>query len=191
LLGAPRWRRGKGSTENRGSVCRGRARARAWRQPPPQPPPTRRRAGRTHQAGRMRTSDVPVLSAAGLIVALSAPLGCAAYISAVDVGPVEWVCETTCLDIVGPWAEGGGATQPESKIVRASPEFQASGVECTGCTGLVAGQQECSNAHVVGANPRDCCCSPENRCRMKGKVKKSIAIKDEGGAGLGARCFSS
>jgi hypothetical protein len=50
---------------------------------------------------RMRTSDVPVLSAAGLIVALSAPLGCAAYISAVDVDPVEWVCETTCLDIVG------------------------------------------------------------------------------------------
>lgn len=34
-------------------------------------------------------SDVPVLSAAGLIVALSAPLGCAAYMSAVDVDHVD------------------------------------------------------------------------------------------------------
>lgn len=32
-----------------------------------------------------RLGDAPVLSAAGLIVALSAPLGCAVYISAVDV----------------------------------------------------------------------------------------------------------
>lgn len=34
-------------------------------------------------------SDVPVLRAAGLIVALSAPLGCAAYMSAVDVDHVN------------------------------------------------------------------------------------------------------
>ena len=84
-----------------------------------------RGAARTHKTGRMRTSDVPVLSAAGLIVALSAPLGCAAaYISAVDVGPVEWVCETTCLDIVGPWAEGGGATRPEAKSSELPPSFK-------------------------------------------------------------------
>ena len=33
--------------------------------------------------------DIPVLRAAGLIVALSAPFGCAAYMSAVDVDHVN------------------------------------------------------------------------------------------------------
>lgn len=130
------------SVPRRGQIADGEpvgGRARAWPQPQPQ------RGARHSNRREMRTSDVPVLSAAGLIVALSAPLGCAAYISAVDVDPVEWVCETTCLDIVGSWAGGGGATQPKANR-QSFPESQTSEVECTGARWVgcrQAGQQEC------------------------------------------------
>jgi hypothetical protein len=59
---------------------------------------------------------VPVLSAAGLIVALSAPLGCAAYISAVVVDHVQnGSAKPTCLVIVG--LVRGGATQPKKHFL--------------------------------------------------------------------------
>ncbi len=46
-------------------------------------------------------ANIPGLRAAGLIVALSAPLGGAEYMSAGRRQPRQRVCETTCLDIVG------------------------------------------------------------------------------------------
>lgn len=86
---------------------------RAKRAPAPAAP--ERRDGRTRQEtevdgmdGWMRTcetdSNIPVLRAAGLIVALSraAPLGGAAeYMRVGRRQPRQRVCETTCLDIVG------------------------------------------------------------------------------------------
>ena len=96
-------------------------------------------------------SDVPVLRAAGLIVALSAPLGCAAYMSAVDDGPRRWVCETTCLDIVG--LLGGlveGATgQTRPKGAAASDQ----GMRCRRLRGGMHGR-----AARAAATCRDSCC---------------------------------
>lgn len=96
-------------------------------------------------------SDVPVLRAAGLIVALSAPLGCAAYMSAVDDGPRRWVCETTCLDIVG--LLGGlveGATgQTRPKGAAASDQ----GMRCRRLRGGMHGR-----AAGAAATCRDSCC---------------------------------
>ncbi len=109
-----RMRRARG----RRSVGRGRGRAsHTTTQRTTQGPVSRPKTAATVQ------NDVPVLSAAGLIVALSAPLGCAAYISASDDGPRRWVCETTCLDIVGllvgwwrgDWA-GQGDSQPKADV---------------------------------------------------------------------------
>ena len=125
-----------------------------------------------------------MLRAAGLIVALSAPLGCAAYMSAVDDGPRRWVCETTCLDIVGllgGLVEGAtGQTRPKRSRGVGPRNALAVGcaVECTGAPLmllLILGtraaawcrrwcepwyRQGMSFVHVVGANPRSgaCCC---------------------------------
>jgi hypothetical protein len=118
-------------------------------------------------------TDAPVLSAAGLIVALSAPLGCAAYIGAVDVDHTSMGLrhDVSCYSWAGWLGCGGrGATQPKAmEVVRASSLVLKTSPCGIGMHGRALWVVQTRNARACGWRKSSGWCSRESGVEWKGK----------------------